>query len=196
MRKAELKRKTEETDIKLTLVLDGSGTADIQSGIGFLDHMLTLWTRHGLFDLQLRCKGDTQVDDHHSTEDIGIVLGQAFRKALGDGAGICRYADICLPMDEALVLEAADISGRGGLYTDISFPSQKIGSFDTELIREFLNAFAVNAGLTLHVRMLAGQNSHHMAEAVFKALGRVLSAASRQDPRLEGIIPSSKGVLL
>ncbi len=196
MRKAELKRKTEETDIEMALVLDGSGRADIGSGIGFLDHMLTLWTRHGMFDLQLSCKGDTEVDDHHSTEDIGIVLGQAFRKALGDGAGICRYADICLPMDEALVLAAVDISGRGGLYTDISFPSQKVGSFDTELIREFLNAFAVNAGITLHVRMLAGQNTHHMAEAVFKALGRILDAASRKDPQKEGIIPSSKGVLL
>lgn len=196
MRKAERKRTTEETDIRLTLDLDGSGAADIESGIGFLDHMLTLWTRHGLFDLTLRCQGDTQVDDHHSTEDIGIVLGQAFREALGGGAGICRYADICLPMDEALVLAAADISGRGALYTDISFPSQKIGSFDTELVREFLNAFAVNAGITLHVRMLAGQNSHHMAEAVFKALGRILKAASRTEPGREGIIPSSKGVLL
>ncbi len=196
MRKAELKRKTEETDIKLTLTLDGSGTADIQTGIGFLDHMLTLWTRHGLFDLQLRCKGDTRTDDHHSTEDIGIVLGKAFREALGDGAGINRYADSCLPMDEALVQVAADISGRGAVFADLSFPTEKVGSFDTELVQEFLTAFAQNAGITLHVRILAGRNSHHMIEAIFKALGRVLDAASRPDPRLEGLIPSSKGLLL
>ena len=195
MRIAEIARKTAETDIALRLDLDGSGKGDIDSGVGFLDHMLTLFARHGRFDLTLRCQGDTRVDDHHSTEDIAICLGQAFREALGEKRGICRYGDITLPMDETLMLAAADISGRGGLYADLRIPTEKVGAFDTELGVEFWQAFAREAGITLHLRQLAGENSHHILEAAFKAAGRCLRQAVRPDPELAGEIPSTKGTL-
>lgn len=192
MRTAEVNRRTAETEITLRLALDGAGTGDIQSGIGFLDHMLTLFSRHGGFDLFLRCQGDTQVDDHHSAEDIGICLGQAFRQALGDKRGIVRYGDITLPMDEALILAAADISGRGQAYCELDLRDRRIGSFDTELVEEFFLAFAANAGITLHLRQLSGRNAHHIAEGAFKAVARALKAAVR----VEGDdIPSTKGVL-
>lgn len=195
MRAAEVSRTTTETDIRLTLNLDGSGQSDIHTGIGFLDHMLTLFARHANFDLALICKGDTWVDDHHSVEDIGITLGAAFREALKDKRGICRYASLALPMDEALVLVAVDISGRGQAFTDLTFPSEKIGSFDTELVKEFFLALAANAGITLHVRKLAGENSHHIAEAAFKGLGHALRAAVSIDPKQADRIPSTKGLL-
>ena len=195
MRQAEIKRKTAETDIFLALSLDGTGEADIQSGVGFLDHMLTLFARHGGFDLRLRCEGDTQVDDHHSVEDIGICLGQAMREALGDRRGIRRYGQRALPMDEALILAAADISGRGACYWALEVPAQKLGSFDTELAEEFFIAFAREAGVTLHLRQLAGKNSHHILEGAFKAAARALREAVEPDPRFAGQIPSTKGVL-
>lgn len=195
MRAAEVSRTTTETDIRLTLNLDGSGQSDIHTGVGFLDHMLTLFARHANFDLAVVCKGDTWVDDHHSVEDIGIALGAALKEALGDKRGIFRYASLALPMDEALVLVAVDISGRGGAYTDLPFPSEKIGTFDTELVREFFLAFATNAALTLHVRELAGENSHHIAEAAFKGLGHALRAAVNIDPAQADRIPSTKGLL-
>lgn len=195
MRAAEVSRTTTETDIRLTLNLDGSGQSDIHTGVGFLDHMLTLFARHANFDLALICKGDTWVDDHHSVEDIGITLGAAFREVLKDKRGICRYASLALPMDEALVLVAVDISGRGQAFTDLTFPSEKIGSFDTELVKEFFLALAANAGITLHVRKLAGENSHHIAEAAFKGLGHALRAAVAIDPKQADRIPSTKGLL-
>jgi imidazoleglycerol-phosphate dehydratase len=195
MRTAEIKRKTAETDIVLRLELDGAGAGEIDTGVGFLDHMLTLFARHGRFDLTLTCRGDTRVDDHHTTEDIAICLGQAFREALGDKAGICRYGDIALPMDETLILAAADISGRGGLYADLRIPTEKVGAFDTELGAEFWQAFAREAGITLHLRQLAGSNSHHILEGTFKAAGRCLRKAVRVDPELMGEIPSTKGTL-
>jgi len=193
-RHASVRRKTNETQIELDLELDGRGQASIQSGIGFLDHMLTHVAVHGLFDLTLNATGDTHVDDHHTVEDIGIVLGQALRMALGDKAGIRRYGDALLPMDEALVLVAVDCSGRGFLTYAASFPTPKIGTFDTELFEEFLRALAHHAGLTLHVRALAGHNSHHIAEAIFKGLGRALRIAVELDPARIGI-PSTKGTL-
>ncbi|MBP3867660.1 MAG: imidazoleglycerol-phosphate dehydratase HisB [Solobacterium sp.] len=196
MRTAELKRKTAETDIEISVNLDGdSANSVIDSGVGFLDHMLTLLARHGAMELKVLCKGDTQVDDHHSVEDIGIALGTAIREALGDKAGIRRYASIALPMDEALVLCALDISGRGGLYYEVPFLTEKIGTFDTELVEEFMHAFAQNAGFTLHLQKLAGRNSHHVAEACFKGLGRAMREAVSSDPREAGRIPSTKGVL-
>ena len=195
VRYAEITRKTAETDIQLQLQLDGTGQSKIQTGVGFLDHMLTLFARHGRFDLTVQCSGDTEVDDHHTVEDIGISLGQAFRQALGDKRGITRYGHMLLPMDEALILCAVDLSGRALLCCDLSVPSPKVGAFDTELVPEFLQAFASNAGLTLHVRQMAGQNSHHILEGVFKALGRVLAAAVKIDPALGNEIPSTKGVL-
>ena len=196
MRTAELKRKTAETDIEISVNLDGdSANSVIDSGVGFLDHMLTLLSRHGAMELKVLCKGDTQVDDHHSVEDIGIALGTAVREALGDKAGIRRYASIALPMDEALVLCALDISGRGGLYYEVPFLTEKIGTFDTELVEEFMHAFAQNAGFTLHLQKLAGRNSHHVAEACFKGLGRAMREAVSSDPREAGRIPSTKGVL-
>ena len=198
MREAEIRRRTNETDIELSLSLDAAETEDgknIKSGVGFLDHMLTLFARHGGFSLKLSCRGDTWVDDHHSTEDIGIALGQAFLTALSDKRGIRRYASLVLPMDEALILCAVDISGRGAFYTDVDFPSEKIGSFDTELVEEFMRAFAVNAGITLHIRKLAGANSHHIAEGCFKALGRALREAVSYDTRFQDEIPSTKGLL-
>lgn len=195
MRNSEIIRKTAETDIQLSLYLDGNGDGAIQTGVGFFDHMLTLFTKHGRFALSVSCNGDTYVDGHHTVEDIGIALGKAFSEALGDKRGICRYADIILPMDEALIMAAVDISGRGYLALDADIPAQKIGDFDTELVREFLYAFAQNAGITLHVRKLAGVNSHHIVEGIFKALGRIMRAAVAIDPQLKDEIPSSKGVL-
>ena len=195
MRTAQISRTTAETAITLSLNLDGSGTSEIQSGIGFLDHMLTLFAKHGRFDLTLSCKGDTNVDDHHSAEDIGIALGEAFSAALGNKRGIVRYGSEILPMDESLVLCAVDLSGRSCLRYNAQIPSQKIGTFDTELIQEFFLAFARKAGLTLHLRQLDGENSHHIAEAMFKAFGRALSQAVKIDPLYADEIPSTKGVL-
>ncbi len=195
MRNSEIARKTRETDVSLRLELDGGGQGSIESGVGFLDHMLTLFAAHGRFDLALRCAGDTQVDDHHSVEDIGICLGAAFAEALGDRRGIRRYGDVILPMDEALVLAAADISGRGMLVMDLPLAAQKVGTFDTELVEEFFTAFARNAGVTLHVRKLAGHNTHHVIEAAFKAVARALREACAIDPALAGEIPSTKGTL-
>lgn len=195
MRTARIARKTNETDITLTICLDGRGVSAIQSGVGFLDHMLTLLARHGRLDLELTCRGDTQVDDHHSVEDIGIALGQAFDQALGEKRGVRRYASLCLPMDEALILCAVDLSGRGGYYEELSIPTEKIGAFDTQLVYEFMWAFAANARLTLHLRKLAGRNSHHIVEGAFKALGRALREAAETDPRFRDEIPSTKGML-
>jgi imidazoleglycerol-phosphate dehydratase len=195
MRTAEITRKTNETDIRLSLNLDGQGESRIWSGVGFLDHMLTLLARHGGMDLELTCTGDTQVDDHHSVEDIGIALGQAFDQALGEKRGVRRYASLCLPMDEALILCAVDLSGRGGYYEELSIPTEKIGAFDTQLVYEFMWAFAANARLTLHLRKLAGRNSHHIVEGAFKALGRALREAAETDPRFRDEIPSTKGML-
>lgn len=195
MRKATLCRTTAETDINLTLALDGSGTAEIQSGVGFLDHMLTLFARHGGFDLTVSCRGDTQVDDHHSVEDIGIALGQAFAQALGDKKGITRYGDIILPMDETLIMAAVDISGRSYLGLELPIPAPKVGTFDTELVEEFFLAFVRSSNITLHVRELAGNNSHHIIEGAFKAVGRVLRQAVAVDARFADSIPSTKGVL-
>ena len=195
MRTATIARKTAETDIRLTLNLDGSGRSEVHSGVGFLDHMLTLFARHGRFDLTVACEGDTRIDDHHSVEDIGICLGEAAAQALGDKRGITRYGSMLLPMDEALILCAVDISGRPMLCTELQIPTEKVGTFDTELVQEFLQAFAARAGLTLHVRQLAGSNSHHIIEGVFKALGRALSAAVAMDERAKDEIPSTKGML-
>jgi imidazoleglycerol-phosphate dehydratase len=196
MRTSEIKRVTGETDIELSLNLDGVGNSKIATGCGFLDHMLTLFAKHGRFDLTVSCKGDTQVDDHHSVEDIGICLGQALREALGDCAGIARYGSMMLPMDEALVLCAIDVSGRSYLVYDLEIPMQKVGTFDTELVEEFLTAFVRSAGITLHVKKLDGKNSHHIIEGAFKALARALSQAVAIDEKRAGEIPSTKGVLL
>lgn len=195
MRKACIDRKTAETDISLTLELDGSGKSDIRSGVGFLDHMLTLFAKHGRFDLTLTCQGDTWVDGHHSAEDIGICLGLAFREALGDKKGIARYGDTALPMDEALILTAADISGRAYLACELSIPAQKVGDFDTELVAEFWAAFVRSAQITLHIRQLAGLNSHHIIEGVFKSAARTLRKACALDPALGDEVPSTKGTL-
>ena len=195
MRTADIRRDTRETRIQLSLNLDGTGKADIATGVGFLDHMLELFARHGDFDLTVRCQGDTQVDGHHSVEDIGIALGQAFDQALGEKRGVRRYASLCLPMDEALILCAVDLSGRGGYYEELAIPTEKIGSFDTQLVYEFMWAFAANVRLTLHLRKLAGRNSHHIVEGAFKALGRALREAAETDPRFRDEIPSTKGML-
>ena len=195
MRQVTLERNTLETKIFLSLNLDGTGKSEIDTGVGFLDHMLTLFASHGRFDLTVKCHGDTYVDDHHTVEDIGIALGKAFFDALGDKKGITRYGDITLPMDEALILAAVDISGRGGYYGVLPIPTQKVGTFDTELCEEFFVAFAREAGLTLHLQKLAGNNSHHIIEGAFKALGRALAKAVEIDPKLGGEIPSTKGVL-
>jgi imidazoleglycerol-phosphate dehydratase len=194
MRNFELNRKTAETDISLALCLDG-GACALDTGCGFLDHMLMLFAKHGQFGLRVSCIGDKHVDYHHTTEDIGICLGTAFARALGDKAGIIRYGDIILPMDEALILCAVDISGRAYLNYDIYPPTEKVGDFDTELVKEFLLSFVRTAGITLHIKQLAGENSHHILEGVFKALARVLRQACAIDPSLEGAIPSTKGVL-
>ena len=195
MRHAEIIRTTGETDINLKLLLDGSGRSVINSGVGFLDHMLTLFAKHGRVDLEVKCAGDTQVDFHHTVEDIGIALGQAFAKALGDKRGIKRYADTVLPMDEALILTAVDVSGRGLCCYDAATPSQKVGDFDTELSSEFWFAFAREAGVTLHIRKLAGANSHHIIEGVFKSAARSLRAAVTIDKEFADEIPSTKGLL-
>ena len=195
MRTAEITRTTAETAIALTLNLDGAGISKIDTGCGFLDHMLTLFAKHGRFDLTVTCRGDTQVDDHHTVEDIGICLGQAFAKALGEKRGICRYGDTLLPMDEALILSAVDLSGRSFLVYDVTVPSQKVGTFDTELGQEFWLAFVRTAGCTLHIKQLAGSNSHHILEGAFKSVARSLHKAVGVDPSLGGEIPSTKGVL-
>ncbi len=195
MRQAEVNRKTGETEIRIVLNLDGSGKSEIDTGIGFLDHMLNLFARHGRFDLKVSCKGDTYVDDHHSTEDIGIALGKAFEQALGDKKGITRYGSTILPMDESLILTAVDLSGRGLLAYDLRIPAEKVGTFDTELTEEFFRALAHNAGATLHIRQLAGGNSHHIIEGAFKSAARSLKAAVAIDPALGDEIPSTKGVL-
>jgi len=195
MRNAQIERNTAETQISLSICLDGKGNKDIDTGCGFLDHMLELFARHGDFDLKVKCVGDMRVDAHHTTEDIGICLGQAFLSALGEKKGIVRYGDIILPMDEALILVSLDISGRGGAYVDLDLPTSKVGDFDTELCAEFLYAFARVAGITLHVKQLEGANSHHVIEGVFKALARALKKAVSIDNNHIGEVPSTKGVL-
>lgn len=195
MRSSEIKRKTAETDISLSLCLDGSGESGINTGVGFLDHMLTLFAKHGHFDLDVTCKGDIEVDDHHSVEDIGICLGMAFAEALGDSRGITRYGDITLPMDEALILAAVDLGGRSHLEYDLEIPSEKVGTFDTELVEEFFIAFARNAKMNLHILQLRGRNSHHIIEGTFKAVARALAKAVFVQEAYQNEIPSTKGVL-
>jgi imidazoleglycerol-phosphate dehydratase len=195
MRSAQVKRETAETKIALAIDLDGTGKADIATGIGFLDHMLTLLARHSLIDMAISAKGDLEVDDHHTAEDVGIALGQALKQALGDKKGIARYADCLTPMDETLTRVALDISGRPFLVFRTAFPTHKIGTFDSELVREWFQAFAVNAGLTLHVETLYGDNSHHIAESCYKGLARALRAACAVDPRMKDVVPSTKGTL-
>lgn len=196
MRVSEITRNTAETKIQLKLNLDGMGKSSIDTGVGFLNHMLTLFAAHGKFDLTITCNGDTDVDDHHSVEDIGIVLGAAIAQALGDKRGIRRYGSMLLPMDEALVLCAVDLSGRSCLRLTAQIPSQKIGTFDTELVEEFFLAVTRSAGMTLHIRQIDGTNSHHIVEAMFKAFGRALKEAVSIDESLGGEIPSTKGVLV
>ncbi len=195
MRTSQISRKTAETDIHLSLNLDGSGSSEIDTGCGFLDHMLTLFARHGRFDLTVECKGDTWVDDHHTVEDVGIVLGTAFAEALGDKRGICRYGDTVLPMDEALILSAVDLSGRAYLGYALNIPTEKVGTFDTELCEEFWLAFVRTSACTLHIRQLAGKNSHHIIEGTFKSVARSLRDAVAIDPLFANDIPSTKGVL-
>ena len=195
MRQAQITRQTKETDIALTLALDGTGACEVDTGCGFLDHMLEALGRHALVDLRVTCQGDTRVDDHHTVEDVGIVLGMALRQALGDKRGITRYGDSLLPMDEALVLAAVDLSGRAYLQYDLDIPAQKVGTFDTELVREFFLALTREGGITLHLRQLSGQNSHHIIEAAFKGCARALRQAIAQDPALAGRINSTKGAL-
>ena len=195
MRSAEIVRKTKETDIKLKLNLDGTGVSEINSGCGFFDHMLTLFAKHGRFDLTVTCIGDIVVDYHHTVEDIGIALGQAFKQALGNKAGITRYGDTTLPMDEALILSAVDISGRSFLAYGLNPRAKRVGNFDVELVEEFLIAFTVNAGINLHVSQLAGKNVHHILEGAFKSIARSLRKAVKVDSDLGGEIPSTKGVL-
>jgi len=194
MRKSNISRTTAETDIRLSLQLDGTGKSEVKTGCGFLDHMLTLFARHGGFDLTVSCSGDTQVDDHHSVEDVGICLGTAFSDALGDLRGVTRYGHMILPMDEALLLAAVDLSGRGFLAYELEIPTEKVGDFDTELVEEFFLAFTRKANLTLHVRQLAGKNSHHIIEGCFKAVARALKTAVSIQPGSTEI-PSTKGVL-
>lgn len=195
MRFAKILRRTAETDIALTIDLDGRGQSEISTGIGFLDHMLTLLAKHGRFDLTVTCRGDTNVDDHHSAEDIGICLGSAFAQALGERRGIVRYGSCVLPMDEALVLTAVDLSGRGVLGWDLPIPTEKIGTFDTELVKEFWLAFVREAKCAFHFRLLAGENSHHIAEGAFKSAARSLRQAVSIDAACADEIPSTKGVL-
>ncbi|MBO5907256.1 MAG: imidazoleglycerol-phosphate dehydratase HisB [Clostridia bacterium] len=195
MRSSTISRKTAETDIKLTLNLDGEGKGEINTGCGFLDHMLTLFSKHAHYDLTVICKGDTNVDYHHTVEDVGIALGKAFLEALGDKRGIVRYGDIILPMDEALIVCAVDISGRDYLGYALDIPSYRVGDFDTELCEEFMKALVREAKLTLHLRQLAGTNSHHIIEGAFKALGRTLAKASAISDKFASEIPSTKGVL-
>lgn len=195
MRKAKIIRKTNETDITLTLNVDGKGTSTIDTGCGFLDHMLTLFAKHGRFDLTVKCTGDTYVDDHHTVEDIGIALGQAFKVALGEKRGIVRYGSTILPMDEALILTAIDFSGRSYLGFDVDIPTEKIGSFDTELVQEFWYGFVRNADCTLHIRKIAGSNSHHIVEGAFKSAARSIKDAVKTEEGFADEIPSTKGVL-
>jgi imidazoleglycerol-phosphate dehydratase len=195
MRKASIDRKTTETSISVSLDLDGTGAFDVKTGVGFLDHMLEQLSRHSLIDISLQAKGDTHIDFHHTTEDSAIALGQAVAKALGDAKGIRRYADCLLPMDEAMTRAAVDVSGRPYLIWKVEFSRPKIGEFDTELVREWFQAFAMNAGITLHVETLYGDNCHHIAESCFKALARVLRNAIEIDPRQKDRIPSTKGTL-
>ena len=195
MRKAEISRRTAETDISLSLCVDGRGRAEIDSGVGFLDHMLELFALHGRFDIALKCTGDTRVDDHHTVEDIGIALGQAFAQALGDKRGIARYGDTTLPMDEALILTAVDFSGRSCIGYALDIPTEKVGSFDTELVEEFWTAFSRATGCSLHIRQLAGANSHHIIEGAFKSAARSIRKAAAIEPEFAGEIPSTKGTL-
>ena len=195
MRKAQIARTTKETDIQLSLLLDGTGKSEIATGCGFLDHMLTLFAAHGRFDLTVSCKGDTYVDDHHTVEDIGICLGKAFSDALGEKRGIMRYGSFLLPMDEALIMTAVDISGRSFLGYQLQIPTEKIGTFDTELVEEFFLAFVRNCPMSLHIRQLAGTNSHHIVEGAFKSVARSLKAAAAIDAATADAIPSTKGVL-
>ena len=195
MRTSLIERKTAETDIFLSLNLDGLGKSEIDTDCGFLNHMLTLFAKHGKFDLKVTCKGDTYVDYHHTAEDIGICLGNAFSESLGDMRGITRYGSMILPMDEALILSAVDISGRGKLVCDLRIPTEKVGDFDTELVVEFFEAFVRRANITLHIRELAGENSHHIIEGAFKSVARSLRTAVKIDPEMAGEIPSTKGVL-
>lgn len=195
MREAALTRKTAETEVQVTLRLDGTGRHDCRTGVGFFDHMLDQLARHALIDLDVRAEGDRHIDDHHTVEDVGITLGTALAQALGDKRGIRRYGSCLLPMDEALVRAALDLSGRPFLVWDVPFTAQKIGAFDTELVREFFTAFAMNARMTLHVDRLSGANAHHVAEAAFKAVARALREAVEPDPRAAGAIPSTKGVI-
>ena len=195
MRTSQINRKTAETDIRLSLNFDGDGSSKIDTGCGFLDHMLTLFARHGRFDLTVECKGDTWVDDHHTVEDVGIVLGTAFAEALGNKKGICRYGDTVLPMDEALILSAVDLSGRAFLNYALNIPTEKVGTFDTELCEEFWLAFVRTSQSTLHIRQLAGKNSHHIIEGTFKSVARSLREAVAIDPLFANDIPSTKGVL-
>lgn len=195
MRTSEIKRKTAETDITLTINIDGSGKSNIDTGCGFLNHMLTLFAKHGRFDLNINCIGDTEVDDHHTVEDIGIALGEAFYNALGDKKGIIRYGSMILPMDEALILSAVDLSGRSQLEYELEIPTAKVGSFDTELTEEFWISFARNAKCTLHIKQLSGRNSHHIIEGAFKSVARSLKTAVAIDKEYADEIPSTKGVL-
>ncbi len=195
MRAAEIKRKTNETDIEMTLCLDGTGKNKIDTGCGFLDHMLELFARHGRMDLTVKCVGDTHVDYHHTVEDVGIVLGQAFAKAIGEKRGISRYGSILLPMDETLILTSIDISGRAYLNYDVQIPTPAVGGMDTELVEEFFISFVRNSDITLHIKQLEGKNSHHIIEGIFKAFGRALCKAVFEDKTLGGEIPSTKGLL-
>lgn len=195
MRTAEITRETKETQIRLFLNIDGSGQSVIDTGVGFLDHMLTLLAKHGRFDMNVECKGDTEVDDHHTVEDIGIALGDAFAQALGDKRGINRYGNFMLPMDEALILSAVDLSGRDCLGYQLDIPTEKVGTFDTELIKEFWLAFTRNAACSLHMVQMAGENSHHIIEGAFKSVARSLKEAVAIDPAYADEIPSTKGVL-
>lgn len=196
MRDAAINRKTAETDISLSLSVDGSGNVGkIDTGCGFLDHMLTLFAKHSRMDLSVICRGDTNVDDHHTVEDVGIALGRALKDALGERRGICRYGSFALPMDEALVLASVDLSGRAYLGFDLPIPTEKVGTFDTELVKEFFAAFVRESGITLHIKMLSGENSHHIIECAFKAAAKALRMAAAVDPDFPGDIPSTKGVL-
>jgi imidazoleglycerol-phosphate dehydratase len=193
-RKAQVSRRTGETEVFLNLNLDGTGVYRVETGLPFFDHMLSLWARHGAFDLEVTARGDLAVDGHHTVEDVGICLGQALKAAAGEKAGVTRYGHACIPMDEALALAAVDLSGRGFLAFQVNLPVPRIGDFDTELVEEFLRALAINGEFTLHIQLLAGTNTHHVIEAVFKALSRAMRAAVEYDHRLNGI-PSTKGVL-
>jgi imidazoleglycerol-phosphate dehydratase len=195
MRTAAIERKTAETDIRLTLTLEGSGKSAVDTGCGFMDHMLTLFARHGRFDLDVKCAGDTNVDYHHTVEDLGIVLGAAFAQALGDKRGINRYGSCVLPMDEALILTAADLSGRACLVFDLPLASGRVGDFDTELVKEFFLGFVRSAACTLHIRELSGDNTHHVIEGTFKSFARTMRSAVAADPEAAGEIPSTKGLL-